>query len=62
MTGRRSAIRYEIIESWRISFSVSLAIQTTIEPAREALIADPHPAAGLARNLRETARQVRRRD
>jgi hypothetical protein len=26
VTGRRSAIRYQISDSWRISFSVSFAI------------------------------------
>jgi hypothetical protein len=28
VTGLRSAIRYEISDSWRISFSVSLAIHS----------------------------------
>src|SRR5579864_1444976 len=32
VTGRRSAIRYEISESWRISFSVSFAIPWQLYP------------------------------
>src|SRR3954451_14888817 len=34
VTGRRSAMRYEMRESWRMSFSVSLAIQDKIGTGR----------------------------
>jgi len=48
-TGRPLAIRKEIRESWRISFSVSLATTGRIEARHQP---PPKPGARFARNLR----------